>query len=146
VAKLDSLLAVNYPRDLLEVSDGLTDRTEEIARSYRRLGNIRLFQSKGGGKALALGLGLAEARGETLFLTDVRQILEPDALRNLVAGFADPSVGATNVELIIREGDSLESSVWDFTGNRRSGSESGKGGSISCPGRLAAFTPFVGNY
>jgi cellulose synthase/poly-beta-1,6-N-acetylglucosamine synthase-like glycosyltransferase len=110
-AKLDSLLALNYPPNLLEiliVSDGSTDRTEEIARSYRRLGNIRLLESDGEGKAVALNLGLAEATGEILFLTDVRQILEPDALRNLVACFADPSVGAASGELIIRAGDSLE--------------------------------------
>src|SRR5204863_3591108 len=56
--KLDSVLALNYPSDQLEilvVSDGSTDRTEEIACSYSGHG-IRLIVVPPGGKPAALNV------------------------------------------------------------------------------------------
>ena len=52
-----------------------------------------------GGKAAALNAGLAQASGEILFFTDVRQMLDARALSHLAANFADPSVGAVTGEL-----------------------------------------------
>jgi biofilm PGA synthesis N-glycosyltransferase PgaC len=108
--KLRSILSLDYPRELVQVlviSDGSTDRTEEIAREFAAQG-VELLSIQAGGKALALNAGMARARGEILFFTDVRQALAPDSLRNLVACFADPEVGAASGELIIREGDTQE--------------------------------------
>src|SRR5205823_3243229 len=54
--KLDSILALDYPRHLLEivvVSDGSTDRTDEIATEYAASG-VRLLRVPRGGKATAL--------------------------------------------------------------------------------------------
>ena len=68
-------------------------------------GSLRLSNS---GKANALNAGLAVARGEILFYTDVRQSLEPACLKALVEHFADPHVGAVSGELVIREGQSRE--------------------------------------
>lgn len=113
-AKLDSLLALDYPRPLLDaifvVSDGSTDGTDEIARSYGQQtgGLVRTIRLTPGGKALALNAAFAEARSEILFLTDVRQPLEGSCLRELVACFADPEIGAASGELIIRDGNSQE--------------------------------------
>ena len=100
-AKLDSLLALHYPRELLEIivdSDGSTDRTDEIAASYAGCG-VRLLRVPHSGKAAAINAALREASGEIIFFTDVRQPLDPDALSHLVANFADPSVGAVTGEL-----------------------------------------------
>jgi cellulose synthase/poly-beta-1,6-N-acetylglucosamine synthase-like glycosyltransferase len=107
-AKLESLLALDYPRDQIEilvVSDGSTDRTVEIASAYVSQG-IRILAVPRGGKAAALNAALAEARGEILLFTDVRQHLEPAALRELVACFADPEVGVASGELILVSGSS----------------------------------------
>jgi poly-beta-1,6-N-acetyl-D-glucosamine synthase len=104
-AKLESLLALRYPAELMQivvVSDGSTDGTDEIACQYA--GRIEFLRTQGGGKAVALNAGLERARGEILFLTDVRQPLDPDCLKHLVACFADPSVGVVSGELVIREG------------------------------------------
>ncbi len=98
--KLETLLSLDYPRELMEilvVSDGSTDRTEEIAESFARRG-VRLLRAPRGGKPAALNLALRHASGEILFLTDVRQSMHPDALSRLVANFADPSVGAVTGE------------------------------------------------
>jgi cellulose synthase/poly-beta-1,6-N-acetylglucosamine synthase-like glycosyltransferase len=108
--KLDTLRALDYPPDLLEivvVSDGSTDRTEQIVREYGLLRGLRLFCIPASGKAEALNTAIAHAGGEILFLTDVRQALEPKSLRRLVECFADPSVGVASGELIILEGASL---------------------------------------
>lgn len=108
--KLRSILSLDYPRELIQVlviSDGSTDRTEEIVREFSSEA-IELLVVPAGGKALALNAGMARARGEILFFTDVRQPLAPDSLKNLVACFADPEVGAASGELIIREGGTQE--------------------------------------
>jgi cellulose synthase/poly-beta-1,6-N-acetylglucosamine synthase-like glycosyltransferase len=109
-AKLDSLLALDYPRDRLQIiviSDGSTDRTEEIARQYAAQG-VELLRLPRGGKAQALNAGMKRASGEVLFLTDVRQPLEPESLRNLTACLADPAVGAVSGELVILDDDTRE--------------------------------------
>jgi biofilm PGA synthesis N-glycosyltransferase PgaC len=109
-AKLDSLLGLDYPPELLDIlvlSDGSTDGTAAIAHRYAARG-VSLLELPRGGKAAALNAGLAEATGEILFLTDVRQELEPDSLQLLLASFADPAVGVVSGELIIRDGETRE--------------------------------------
>lgn len=99
--KLESILALHYPARLLEVlvvSDGSTDATEAIVESFADRG-VHLLRTPRGGKPAALNLAMGKASGEILFFTDVRQILEPDALSHLVANFADPSVGAVTGKL-----------------------------------------------
>jgi biofilm PGA synthesis N-glycosyltransferase PgaC len=109
--KLESILALDYPAHLVNtivVSDGSTDGTEDIARSFALGARVEVVSLAKGGKAQCLNAGLARAKGEILFYTDVRQTLAPESLRNLVSCFADPAVGVVSGELIIREGSSLE--------------------------------------
>jgi len=101
-ARIDNLLAQQYPAENLEiivVSDGSTDRTGEVVRTYSDR-NVRLLElSERGGKAIAVNLGVAEARGEIIVFTDARQEFRLDAITNLVANFADGSVGCVSGEL-----------------------------------------------
>ena len=109
-AKLKTLAAQRYPAELVEVlviSDGSTDRTAELVRQWPG-GRVRLLEVPQGGKALALNAGLAEATGEILFFTDVRQRLGANALAELIANFHDPEVGVVSGELVILEGESQE--------------------------------------
>jgi cellulose synthase/poly-beta-1,6-N-acetylglucosamine synthase-like glycosyltransferase len=105
--KLECLLALKYPRDLVKilvVSDGSTDGTDDIVESFAGQG-VRLLRAPHGGKVAAMNLALRHATGELLFCTDVRQTLNPEALAHLVANFADPTVGAVTGELWLLNSD-----------------------------------------
>jgi biofilm PGA synthesis N-glycosyltransferase PgaC len=101
-ARLDNLLAVDYPADLREiivVSDGSTDGTGAVLDAYiDRVAAIRLPAV---GKASALNAGVAEARHAAVVFADARQDFAPDALRQLVAPLADPDVGGVCGELVL---------------------------------------------
>jgi cellulose synthase/poly-beta-1,6-N-acetylglucosamine synthase-like glycosyltransferase len=105
--KIHNCLEMEYPRDRLEIlvaSDGSTDGTVPVAEGFAAEG-VRVFALPGPrGKAAALGAVVPRARGEVLLLCDVRQELERQALGELVANLADPTVGAVSGELHIRSG------------------------------------------
>jgi cellulose synthase/poly-beta-1,6-N-acetylglucosamine synthase-like glycosyltransferase len=110
-AKMESILALHYPAELLEIlviSDGSTDATASIAGSFAGRAKIVFLDLPRRGKAAALNAAMARASGEILFFTDVRQALHPDSLANLVACFADPAVGVASGELVIRDATGLD--------------------------------------
>lgn len=93
--KLDNTLALDYPRERLEIlvaSDGSTDETEEIVAHYAPLG-VRLLRLPRCGKMRALEHAVTHARGEILVFTDANTWILSHALRALVTHFADPEVG-----------------------------------------------------
>src|SRR6516225_6922054 len=101
--RLDNLLALDYPKDKLEIllaSDGSTDGTVARACEYNEADvRIRPFAARRG-KAAVLNDVVPSARGEIVVLADARQRFEPGAIRALVRNFADPRVGAVSGELI----------------------------------------------
>lgn len=109
-AKLRTLRALDYPTELVElliVSDGSSDGTESLVAAHAPP-NARLIALPRGGKAIALNTAIAEARGELLFFTDIRQELSPNSLQSLVDCFADPEVGVATGELFILNGETRE--------------------------------------
>lgn len=104
--KLDSIFGVEYPARKIEaivISDGSTDQTNVIVRSYGdpRLHLIALPQRCG--KAVALNHGMGRVRSEIVVFTDARQVLEPSSVRNMMSNFADSSVGCVSGKLMIGE-------------------------------------------
>jgi poly-beta-1,6-N-acetyl-D-glucosamine synthase len=99
-ARIDNLLSLDYPaaqRQIIVVSDGSTDDTLDVLARYRRF--VDVLAVPPGGKALALNAGVAQARFDIVVFADARQVFAPDALRELVAPFADSGVGAVTGEL-----------------------------------------------
>lgn len=100
--KLDNTFALDYPADRLQVvvvSDGSTDSTDEVARSYEgRPGFVFLRQEPNAGKTAAQNAGVGAATGEVLVFSDANSMYAPDALRQLVARLTD-DVGCVCGEL-----------------------------------------------
>src|SRR5207245_1037532 len=60
------------------------------------LPGLRVLATGNGGKASALNLGFAEARGEVIVALDSDTLFARDTVERLVAPFADPRVGAVS--------------------------------------------------
>jgi cellulose synthase/poly-beta-1,6-N-acetylglucosamine synthase-like glycosyltransferase len=104
--RIENLLALDYPRDLLEIviaSDASTDGTAEVAMDYT-LSGIRVIQfQQHRGKPAVLNEVIPQLRGDIVVMMDARQRIEPQALRALVANFTDPRTGAVSGELLLDE-------------------------------------------
>jgi cellulose synthase/poly-beta-1,6-N-acetylglucosamine synthase-like glycosyltransferase len=101
-ARIRNLLALDYPAGRIEIivgSDASGDRTAEIARGFSASG-VRLVEAEHrSGKTALLNRMLERASGEVIAYTDANCAWEPEALKRLVAHFADPSVGCVIGEL-----------------------------------------------
>lgn len=105
-AKLHNLAGLDYPQDRLEiviVSDGSTDETNGLLAAWESPRRQAVILPTHSGKATALNHGVAAAHGEIIVFTDARQAIASDGLRNMIADFADPSVGCVSGALMIGE-------------------------------------------
>lgn len=98
-ATITSLLALQYPKDKLEVmvvDDGSTDGTRAIAEKFaEQSAQVRFFHKENGGKYTALNLGITESRSELVGCLDADSFATPDALMEVVKRFEeDPAVCA----------------------------------------------------
>ena len=94
--KLENALSLDYPRDCLEImviSDGSEDATDEIVAGYADRGVMLCRQEPRRGKSAGLTRFVPEAGGEIVVFSDANSMYEPDAIRKLVRHFADPKVG-----------------------------------------------------
>jgi len=104
--QISRLLSFDYPSNLLNiivVSDGSTDGTDEILGSIRHPSVKIILLQERRGKAAAVNAGLQSANGEVVLFVDIRPQPARNSLRLLVSNFADPSVGCVTGELILRD-------------------------------------------
>lgn len=96
--KIGNTLRQIYPADRLEIivaSDGSTDATDEIARSFG--GQVRLVKApERKGKEAAQKLAVEAAAGEILVFSDTSTALASDGVSSIVSSFADPTVGCVS--------------------------------------------------
>lgn len=95
--KLDSLTALDYPRELVQVivvSDG-DPELARIARATLPSATV-LLQPERLGKPAALNRALDRARGDIVLLTDAHTALAPGSLRAAVGHFADPAIAGVS--------------------------------------------------
>jgi poly-beta-1,6-N-acetyl-D-glucosamine synthase len=100
-AKLQNLFGLDYSAcQIIVVSDGSTDGTEEILRQHGPRLEI-VLNSTAKGKAACLNDAIRVARGEIVVFTDVRQSIEPESVRLLAENFSDSGVGCASGELML---------------------------------------------
>src|SRR5262245_51909336 len=107
---------LDYPADRLQLivaSDGSGDRTVELARAA---GADLVLDLPRGGKVAALNAAVREATGELVAFSDANSFWRPDALRRLVARFADDRVGYAcgQVRFSGGEGGNQEGLYWRY--------------------------------
>jgi glycosyltransferase involved in cell wall biosynthesis len=88
-AKLANALALDYPRERLQLivaCDGCTDATAERARAA---GADVVLELPRGGKIRAQDSAVQRAGGELVAFSDANSYWEPDALRELAGAFAE---------------------------------------------------------
>ena len=105
---LDNILALDYNREKLQVivvSDGSTDGTDEVVRGYSDFGVVLLRQEPRNGKTAALNAAVAHATGEILVFSDANSLYDLSALKHLAGNFSDPAVGYVTGKLGYRNSD-----------------------------------------
>jgi peptidoglycan-N-acetylglucosamine deacetylase len=96
VKSVGRILESSYPDlQVIVVDDGSTDGTTEVLdHAYGDHPSVRIITIPNGGKANAINVGLASARGSIVVALDADTLFEKDTITNLTRWFVDPSVGA----------------------------------------------------
>ncbi len=92
-AKVANALALDYPRERLEVVVACDGCSDETAAAARAAGADLVLELPRAGKIRAQDSAVERSRGELLAFSDANALWEPDAARTLAAAFADPHVG-----------------------------------------------------
>lgn len=106
---IESLLALDYPREKLEIvviDDGSSDNTAKVAREYaeRYPSAVTFLQKENGGKYTALNLGIERSRGEIIGCLDADSFAAKDALMEAVKRFeSDKTVMAITPAMKVHE-------------------------------------------
>jgi cellulose synthase/poly-beta-1,6-N-acetylglucosamine synthase-like glycosyltransferase len=118
--RIANLLALDYPADKLEIviaSDGSTDRTCAIVRTFKA-SNVRLLAFRSNrGKAAVLNHAVRAARGEIILLSDANTRMEVDAAKRLARWFSDPRVGVVCGRLVLVDhasGQNADGAYWKY--------------------------------
>jgi cellulose synthase/poly-beta-1,6-N-acetylglucosamine synthase-like glycosyltransferase len=153
-ARIANLRELDYPEDRLELvvaCDGSPDATAERARAA---GADLVLELPRGGKIRAQDAGVERSHGDIVAFSDANVSWRPEALRRLVAPFADARVGYVcgDVRLVSQAGDNQEGLYWRYEMMLRSfesrlGSVTGGNGAIYATRREAYLVvdPIMGH-
>lgn len=92
--KMENCRALSYPANKLKimwVTDGTTDRTNQLLAEYK---DVKiLFHPARKGKTAALNRGMQYVNTPIVVFTDANTMLNKEAIREIVRQFSDPKVG-----------------------------------------------------
>lgn len=114
--KLVNTLLIDYPPELLQVivvSDGSNDGTAAIAGGFDPQRVVSMHHPDRRGKTAALNRAVERADGEIIVFSDANNDFSPNALRELVKHFSDPSVGGVCGVKRIKPAKDRQASVGD---------------------------------
>jgi len=109
-ATCDSLLALEYPKDKLEiifVNDGSTDATASVMARYAEHPQVRIIHKENGGKHTALNAGIAATQAELIGCLDADSFVEPDALSEIIPCFVGAEVAAVTAAMSVHNPKSI---------------------------------------
>jgi cellulose synthase/poly-beta-1,6-N-acetylglucosamine synthase-like glycosyltransferase len=114
--KVANALALDWPRERLEIIVAVDGAQDETARRARDAGADRVLELPRGGKIRAQDAAVRAARGDVVAFGDANALWEPDALRQLLRPFADASVGYVcgRVEFTNEAGTNQEGLYWRY--------------------------------
>jgi len=115
-AKVADALALDYPRDRLEVIVACDGGDEATVQRAHAAGADLVLELPRAGKTAAQDAAVRRARGEVLAFSDANARWRPDALRALVAPFTDPEVAYVcgSLELVDEGGTNQEGLYWRY--------------------------------
>jgi len=99
--KLENLLSMEYPKDCLQiliVSDGSEDGTDDVVRQYAGRGVDLYVRPVRGGVTVAFNDAVSRSRGDVILHSDADTRHEPDFLLKLMPHYSDPLVGVAEGE------------------------------------------------
>ncbi len=96
VATVERILASDYANmEVLVIDDGSKDHTAYIVRShFAQDARVTVMSIPNGGKANALNVGMAAAKGDVIVALDADTQFEAATIARLVRWFTDPTIGA----------------------------------------------------
>ncbi len=139
--KILNSLELDYPKDkfqIVVVSDGSTDQTDQIVKRYEPQG-VKLFRVEGRvGKTQARNVAVLADRSDVILFSDATAMYEKNVVRELVKKLADPTVGMVSGSLkyFDRQGASMGIATklyWKYESFIK-----------SCQGKLYTMTGAVG--
>lgn len=110
--KVKNTLEIDYPKEKLEIlvaSDGSTDQTDQIVKSFADKG-VKLFRQEGRvGKTITQNNAVEICAGEIILFSDATTNYQINVLREILPNFADEKVGCAAGKLVYV--DNSESNV-----------------------------------
>jgi cellulose synthase/poly-beta-1,6-N-acetylglucosamine synthase-like glycosyltransferase len=101
--KIENTFALDYPKEKLEIivaSDCSDDATDDIVRGFADQGVRLVRQPHRGGKTSAQNVAVEHATSEIVHFSDATSMYRPNVLREMMANFADETVGCVAGKLI----------------------------------------------
>src|SRR3989344_5098205 len=106
---INSLLALNYPKNKLEiivVNDESTDNTINIVKKFKQVKLIN-NKHKGIGKASAVNAGIRISKGEFFGVLDADSEVDKDSLKTVLTYFSNEKVGCVITPITVIEAKNL---------------------------------------